>query len=133
MTNADFRKKYEDFYKAREQHEKEMQEEVIRVMEIMDDHGYPFCDHIDYDYAHQFVKVETQNYGEITSWIWAVPDRNKFKAVLKWFAENTKFYGITAFMKYDGEENVVRGKYRPIPTFYRADEIERDYDHYFSY
>ena len=121
------------YFEERERYEKEMSDEVVRVMEIMDDHGYEFCDHIDYNYAHQFVKVETHYQGRIISWVWAVPKRENFKAVLKWFLENTKFYGVTAYMKYDGERCVVKGKYRPIPTFYNVEELERCYDNYFGY
>lgn len=123
----------ERFWEEQRNHEKMMSEEVLRVMEIMDDHGYEFCDHIDFEYAHQFVSVQTKCEGSIVSWIWAVPKRENFKAVLKWFCNNTKFYGVTAHMAYDGEENVARGKYRPIPTFYGGNEVEREYDRYFGW
>lgn len=122
------------YYKERAEHEEIMNNEVERVMEIMDDRGYQFCDHIDYDYSHQFVKVESTHGCRIVSWIWAVPKREEFKDVLKWFASETKFYGVTGFMKYDGkEECVAKGRYRPIPTFYSAEDVERWYDTYFGY
>ena len=122
-----------DFWEAKRAHEEMMSNEVVRVMEIMDDHGYELCDHINYEYAHQFVSVETQYNGRIISWIWAVPKRENFKAVLKWFCNHTKFYGVTAHMAYDGERNVLQGKYRRIPTFYSANEVEHSYDEYFGW
>ena len=106
---------------SKEYHE-EMRKEVERVMEVMDDNGYPFCDHIDYKFAHQFVKVETINeFGMYIHWIWAVPNEKEFKEVLKWFVTSTKFYGVTAYM----EGHV-------IPTFRSAKEIDREYEYYFK-
>lgn len=114
---------------TREEYEAVMDKEVLRVMEIMDDHGYEICDHVDFNFCHQFVKVETQNQGRIHTWIWAVPKRENFKAVLKWFLAGTRFYGVTAYMAYDGPE---KDGYRRIPTFYSVGDLERNYDEYFT-
>lgn len=114
---------------TREEYEAMMDKEVLRVMEIMDDHGYEFCAYVDFGYCHQFVKVETQKWGRIHQWIWAVPKREHFKAVLRWFLEGTRFYGVTAYMAYDGPK---KNGTRSIPTFYSVEDLERSYDEYFT-
>ena len=121
------------FWENKKKHEAEMNDEVLRVMAIMDDHGYEFCDHVDFRFCHQFVSVETQHEGRIIHWIWAVPKRENFRQVLRWFLGHTKFYGVTAHMAYDGERNVAAGKYRPIPTFYKAADLDLYYDEYFGW
>ena len=127
-----FERERREFYEARERHEKEMDEEVFRVMAIMEEHGYSIAESVNFDLCHQYVKVETQKCGRIYDWFWAVPKRENFKAVLKWFCGKTKFYGVTAYMAYDGEENVLKGCYRRIPTFYSVADVERNYDEYFG-
>lgn len=122
-----------EYWEMIDKHEAEMNDEIIRVMEIMDDHGYEFCDHVDFDYSHQFVSVDATFGGRIISYTWAIPNREQFKDVLKWFCGKTKFYGVTGHMAYDGEWNVAKGHYRPIPTFYTVNDVDREYDHYFGY
>lgn len=121
-----------EFYEAREKYQKEQNDEVLRVMEIMDDHGYELCDHVDFNYSNQFVKVETIDGCKIISWIWAVPKKEQFKAVLKWFAGKTKFNGVTAIM-YGHDDPVLGKRARRIPTFHRVDEIEKEYNEYFGW
>lgn len=132
LTNEEIERDRREFYEARELYEKEMDEEVVRVMAIMEEHGFPIAESVDFSLCHQYVKVETLKCGQYHSWIWAVPKREHFKAVLKWFCDKTMFYGVTAYMAYDGEENVLKGCYRRIPTFYSAKEVEHDYDEYFG-
>ena len=110
------------YWEDRDAHEQEMREEVERVMALMDDMGYKYCDHVDYGYSEQYVKVETLcDRCRIIEHIWAIPEKAQFKNVLKWFFENTKFRQVVGIM---------RG--RVVPTFFSAEDVEKTYSRYFE-
>lgn len=112
----------DNFWKKREECEKMMEDELIRVMGIMEDHGYPMAAAVDFSLCNQYVSIETHKCGHIYRWFWAVEKRENFKAVLKWFLAHTGFSHVTAHMT---------GRCR-IPTFYNVGDLERNYDEYFT-
>jgi hypothetical protein len=114
MTNQEYRAQQDRI-------QSEMQEELLRVMEIMDDNGFPYCGHTDFGYCKQYVAVKTLVDGMYHTWCWAIPNRDDMEDVLRWFIADTKFYDVTVIV--EGGPNV---------TFGRLQSLDREYKHYYA-
>ena len=115
---------YKEFWESRERWKREMDEEFVRVACILDEKGYAIADHVNYELAKQWVKIEMPpaDNGRIYSWYIGVNDRGNFRAVLRWILEKTKFGQVTGF----AEDR------KRIPTFYSVWDLDMYYDEYFG-
>ncbi|MCC8065926.1 MAG: hypothetical protein LIO94_02310 [Clostridiales bacterium] len=112
----------EQFWKEREQYQKAMNEELIRVQCEGEDRGYICAGRIDYEYSKFWFRVETEDYSQIHGHYFACKTLEDLRAALEWIVNDTKFYDVTAFVK--GCSNV---------TFTSQKSIDMLFDSYYRW
>lgn len=112
----------QEFYEKQDQYRKEMQEELLRAQEEMDDMGYTYCGEICFDYSEYWMKIESppNALGIIKSHYFSCNNKDDLKKAISWVLNETKFYEVTAFVK--------GGAY---VTFRSKEDIDMYYDSYY--
>ena len=115
--------KREEYFEMRRAYQREMEDELYRVMGEMEDRGI-YSVKPEFNVGRQFVSVENHDdysVRQIYKTFFEVPANINLKDIVKWFIDETKFHEVTVWV--DGyNPATLRGDY-DIKWFFDRMEV----------